>query len=1194
MKGKRRTPFWKASLTAALALAAGVALSAGTASAKYISDGAVQNGTTGGWDLPADRGVCVTGIKSDGTMIIDPSITSRPDCIAKTFPAYTTEAACKTSDSAGANAEGSHYWASTCVDGSGNGISLKDLDRNANMCTQKGGTWGSKCTSAWTAMGPTWSAAPAPKPATGGTDGFCYTRVRMNDFYSVATCPAGSCSITNPNNGDLITSQSTCEGGVEDNAAAGGDNDGVCETGETCSTGVWTQGTFGYSITDTGSCAGAGATTKTSRSACEATELTGIDGDNDGVCETGETCGVWTPGFKCTYAYGISGVAEAKLTNMAGVTYANAGATVDLTGLTQGQCQYNGASFSNHTTKGGDATVGASVIATPITGVRAGCLSCHNNTSQYNGYAGRWKSNYLQTGHRNMLRKVTAGKKWAGPNESGVLEIYTEAAAGQTLDFIGATATGTYGTMTLMYIFGDWMAPAPDGLDTVIWDSAATPPKAKYNGGSDYSCAACHTTGWRNEDTAKGLCSLSSQATSGACTTAGGVWYPSSGQEGYGKGGLEPGASFASYKKGGVNPDANSIPGMTGQWDIDGIVCSRCHAVAYDPSLPLNENGVNAPPGFTTHETDIFEGEKITNICYGCHQSVAKTLDGTGPNADLAHPEALPVKNTATAPAYVPGLSGHVIGGSFLNSVHAKATATILPNSLGKYDIASGTYASTFKGRVCRSSTTVGGGSVLETKADGGEIKTLADCNRANGKAVGDTTSYGYWQDEAGAGNCTTCHNVHNSLFVAAQEEEALRRTCEDCHVHNSSTGATVASAPQVEVARMKHPTGPGTPFAHGEGESCVVCHMPKPTSADFPMHVWRINPADAYSTFPTAAEFGIGATATKKNANTSPDGTYTNAVWVDIDLACGQCHGGSAGRDATKNGAAWVPKAELAKFADGIHDGPPVTTSVTFGYALGQVMVPGTSTPDTLTVTVWAQADCGGACASYDWDFGDGSTGSGASTTHQYASAGTYPITLTVPVGSKTKNVTVYAADLPPAVDGTACGAILGSGADAWKAQLADTSTDVNGINQVTVNWGDGSMLAVGTHDMSYNHTYRGPGTYTITHKAIDSIGQQAIRTCAVTVKYFAIKGTVFQTDGTTPLQSAKIEVKDSGTGVVVRTVYTAANGRFTAGSLKPGAYNLTVTNNSYTFADPAASKTVGPSSANFTDISITATGTP
>jgi hypothetical protein len=54
MTGKRRTIFVKTPLMAAVALAAGVVLSAGAASAKYMSDGAVQNGTTGGWIKPSD------------------------------------------------------------------------------------------------------------------------------------------------------------------------------------------------------------------------------------------------------------------------------------------------------------------------------------------------------------------------------------------------------------------------------------------------------------------------------------------------------------------------------------------------------------------------------------------------------------------------------------------------------------------------------------------------------------------------------------------------------------------------------------------------------------------------------------------------------------------------------------------------------------------------------------------------------------------------------------------------------------------------------------------------------------------------------------------------------------------------------------------------------------------------------------
>jgi len=208
------------------------------------------------------------------------------------------------------------------------------------------------------------------------------------------------------------------------------------------------------------------------------------------------------------------------------------------------------------------------------------------------------------------------------------------------------------------------------------------------------------------------------------------------------------------------------------------------------------------------------------------------------------------------------------------------------------------------------------------------------------------------------------------------------------------------------------------------------------------------------------------------------------------------------------------------------------------------------------------------------------------------------------------------------------------------WAVGFTDSSTDDNGIRQVTVTWGDGSLLDSGGQNSPFNHSYRGPGTYIVTHKALDTIGQQNIQTCVLTAKYFTISGTVKKSStvswatptctvscatqavctaaaGSDPpgcggtwnsvasqcenpvgtpfpnyafasatdctlLSGATVTVKDSTTLIPAKTTFTAANGTFSAGSLKPGSYNLTVTKGGYTFNDPANTSPipVGPSS--------------
>ncbi|MDD1750954.1 MAG: hypothetical protein LUO89_13895, partial [Methanothrix sp.] len=528
------------------------------------------------------------------------------------------------------------------------------------------------------------------------------------------------------------------------------------------------------------------------------------------------------------------------------------------------------------------------------------CLRCHN-TAYMVGHTPdpapqAAKESYLKTGHKNMLRKVTGGMNWAGADGvvyttdgtnainfnnggnatitiatascsvAGVCsntahttaatcvspEVWTPYSTQATCEAAGKTWTDS-GDRPLFYIYGDWMAVNP----SVVYGRLNSDPLAT-NG---YSCAACHSTGFSNSTA--GLCSDNTSTTQTACTGAGATWVQSVGVQGVV--GLEPGASFPGIK------------GITGNWDLNGINCSRCHASTYP-----------AVAGTSTHNNTP-SGTAITNLCFGCHQSMGKIWPaGTSGSID---PTVIPtgINHGASAGR---DFNGHVLGNSFLNSPHAKFSGTVVPNTLGKFDLsAAGTYNSAFDG---------------------------------------------------GAGSCTTCHDVHNSLFVEGQN--GIKEECVGCHEN-----AAVA-APQVVDSTMVHPRTAGTPWDATKygNDPCAVCHMATQAEENgnqnsMPVHLWRINTSATYNTFPTADQFNGTNGATKdRNAQTAPDGAYTNAVWVDLDLACGQCHGGSLGTcsiagnttaaacsaaggvwtPATANGAPAFDKTQLSAAAKSLHAG--------------------------------------------------------------------------------------------------------------------------------------------------------------------------------------------------------------------------------------------------------------------------------
>jgi len=951
------------------------------------------------------------------------------------------------------------------------------------------------------------------------------------------------------------------------------------------------------------------------------------------------------------------------------------------------------------------------------------CLRCHNSRTQYNSARVRDTEDTMFMGHKNMSRKVTVGKPWGGPpfhcvSASGSTEEecydnggnwvpvapYPSTDTGDTFNWTNGTVNNGGLDKTLYWIYGDWLSALP----RAIYADTANTGTVPFSPNVSYSCARCHTTGWKSDsgiNYGMGIDAASSTRE------------PEKSFHGITWDGVTDAVSGQVNLKGSVSGDSN----LSSSWDGFGIVCSRCHssAIYRDSTNPYN---FSSPESMSSHHSNLtaadfpasctVSGKRDQTSCeaaagvwyYGyCTDSrflaggvpaaTARTNCETAGGSNIPPAPGVPLGtwvtpctinlfatqsdctggggawNLPASTCSVAGLCndpamtsagtcvGTVSGGPLDGLVRQWKDAT----DIIRCDDAGGRWTGSYtqRGQVitalcmnCHRQETSGlpydstnPSTVLKVGPAHGTINFVSHphgnqfLNSPHGKFTGtfaqiSTGKFKYDMtgeyksffladgEAANTGNgCTGCHDVHTSTVTG---EHPFREECTDCHAKNLSS--------------MIHPRGTGTPLGDLSDpfEACVSCHMPEGK------HLFRIKADASYSTFPASA-----LTSTV-NANTSPDGTFTSAVWVDVDAACGQCHGGGLGQaittgsttagspaltvtssasftvgqkievpgagslyyddmgqgynadfetfikaipdattitllgnasatvngvqvtqNATKNGAGYKTKTTLATQAKGIHNDKPY---VTFSY-----------TTSGLTVNVNAAGStCSGSasnCDAYNWDFGDGGTGSGIATSHLYASAGTKSITLTVhqygvSEGSTTKNVNVYAAaDAPPVVSST-----FNCDANNWMATLTDTSTDDHLISKYTVYWGDGTpWVTQYPPSATFTKTFTTTGTRTVQHKVYDSLNQVSAESMPpCTIAYFQISGTVKNLAGTVNLASAKVQIKLNG--VLVKTVYTNSSGVYTAGSLKPGTYKLYVTKTGYTFASPAATATVGP----------------
>lgn len=148
------------------------------------------------------------------------------------------------------------------------------------------------------------------------------------------------------------------------------------------------------------------------------------------------------------------------------------------------------------------------------------------------------------------------------------------------------------------------------------------------------------------------------------------------------------------------------------------------------------------------------------------------------------------------------------------------------------------------------------------------------------------------------------------------------------------------------------------------------------------------------------------------------------------------------------------------------------------------------------LSVDGTTSSDPDGTIAGYSWDFGDGTTGTGVTASHRYATAGTYQVTLTVTdnrggTAQSAMSVTVVANQAPVA-SFTHSESFLDLSVDGRASADADGT-----IVGYRWNFGDGESSTGATA----THSYASAGTYDVVLTVTDNGGASTSSTVQVTV---------------------------------------------------------------------------------------------
>ncbi len=178
-----------------------------------------------------------------------------------------------------------------------------------------------------------------------------------------------------------------------------------------------------------------------------------------------------------------------------------------------------------------------------------------------------------------------------------------------------------------------------------------------------------------------------------------------------------------------------------------------------------------------------------------------------------------------------------------------------------------------------------------------------------------------------------------------------------------------------------------------------------------------------------------------------------------------------------------------------------------------------------------------GGAITQYSWSFGDGGTATGKTTSHTYASSGTYAVTLTV-TGSDSETASVsQTVTIPPPLAGPVPGQpnariTIGSAhpVAGWAVPLSAVGSTDKGWNLIAWNWsfGDGTTGS----GQTLSHRFPKPGTYRVTLTVAD--GSNASNTTTMIVKVASASITSVSVKKGTKVERLTLRISGPGRLIV------------------------------------------------------------